>query len=61
MTISKNWKIITDSLIAPKGFDYQIASIVFAGDIDDCGFVNLIIETSRLCNAQCSSTILFKA
>ena len=43
---SKNGKLLEELLVAQPRFDDQMISIMFAGDIDGDGFLDLLIDTS---------------
>lgn len=56
----KNGKIINDLLVAQPQFNDAIIYLIFAGDIDGDGFLDLIIDTSSHYNAASPTLYLSK-
>ena len=60
LTANKNGQVITDLLVAASYFDDKMISIIFAGDIDGDGFLDLIIDTSPKYSMQSITLYLSK-
>jgi hypothetical protein len=60
LTASRNGQSIIELLVAQPNFDDQMIKILFAGDIDGDGFLDLIIDTSRHYNSTIPTLYLSK-
>lgn len=52
LTASKNGKRLTQLLVAQPSFDDAMVNIIFAGDIDEDGLLDLLIDTSYHYNVE---------
>jgi len=61
LRVHKDGQIITELLVAKPNFDAEMINIMFAGDIDGDGLLDLIIDTSRHYNATIPTLYLSKS
>jgi hypothetical protein len=60
LTASRDGQSVIELLVAQPNFDDQMIKILFAGDIDGDGFLDLIIDTSRHYNSRIPTLYLSK-
>ncbi|KAF2510893.1 VCBS repeat-containing protein [Flavobacterium zhairuonense] len=61
LTASRNGKVMTELLTAKKNFDDQMVSVVFAGDLDGDGKLDLILDTANHYNVSSLTLYLSKS